>query len=88
MVTGDLKPAEELERLARVKADLKNRQGLIRFGIFSQVKKDGTKIKAEVSGHKIMYRNRPCMVIDSYDVTERETILAQLKESEEKLLTA
>ncbi|HEU5054834.1 MAG TPA: PAS domain-containing protein [Hanamia sp.] len=88
MITNDLKPPEELERLAKVHAELKNMEGLLRFGIYTQVKKDGTKIKAEVSGHKVMYKNRPCMVIDSFDVTEREKTLAQLKDSEEKLMTA
>ncbi|HZI68625.1 MAG TPA: PAS domain S-box protein, partial [Hanamia sp.] len=88
MITNDLKPPEELERLAKVHAELKNMEGLLRFGIYTQVKKDGTKIKAEVSGHKVMYKNRPCMVIDSFDVTEREKTLAQLKDSEEKLITA
>ena len=63
-------------------------EGLIRFGIFTQVKKDGTKIKAEVSGHKCFIKNKHCMVIDSFDVTERENVLQQLRESREKLNAA
>ncbi len=88
MMTNDLKSPEELPRMAKIQKNLKNMEGLIRFGIFTQVKKDGTKIKAEVSGHKCFIKNKHCMVIDSFDVTERENTLQQLKESQEKLLTA
>lgn len=88
MITNDLKAPEELARMAEIHKGIKDMEGLIRFGIFTQVKKDGTKIKAEVSGHKCFLKNRNCMVIDSFDVTERENILEQLKDSREKLHTA
>ena len=88
MLTNDLKSPEELPRMAEIHHRLKNMEGLIRFGIFTQVKKDGTKIKAEVSGHKCLFKDKPCMVIDSFDVTERENILQQLKDRKEKLKTA
>ena len=70
MITNDLKAPEELPRMAEIHKRLKDMEGLIHFGIFTQVKKDGTKIKAEVSGHKCSLKNRQCMVIDSFDVTE------------------
>ena len=88
MLTNDLKPPEELARIGEIQKNLKNMEGLIHFGIFSQVKKDGTKILAEVSGHKCIFRDKKCMVISSFDVTEREKILQQLKDSKEKLDTA
>ena len=88
MKTKQLKPPEELPRMAKIHRELKNMEGLIRFGIFTQLKKDGTRIKAEVSGHKCYFKNRLCMVIDSFDVTEREKTLQQLKDSQEKLITA
>ncbi len=88
MKTIELKPREELSRMATVSKKLKSMDGLIRFGIFTQLKKDGTRIKAEVSGHKCFFRDRECMVIDSFDVTEREETLQQLKDSQEKLITA
>jgi PAS domain S-box-containing protein len=88
MKTSQLKPAEELPRIAKFQQDFKNMEGLIRFGIFTQLKKDGTRIKAEVSGHKCYYKGKVCMVIDSFDVTEREQTLHQLKDSQEKLITA
>jgi len=88
MITTDLKPPEELERMAKIHQNLKDLEGLIHFGIFTQLKKDGSRIKAEVSGHKVHFNNRLCMVIDSFDVTERENTLQQLKDSEEKLSSA
>ncbi len=88
MTTHQLKPKEELSRITEIHDQIKNMEGLIRFGIFTQVKKDGTRIKAEVSGHKCYFKNRLCMVIDSFDVTEREKTLQQLKDSQEKLITA
>jgi len=88
MKTIELKPSEELERMAVLRQELKDKEGLIRLGIWTQLKKDGTRIKAEVSGHKGHYKDRNCMVIDSFDVTEREQTLQQLKDSQEKLITA
>lgn len=88
MTTMDLKPPEELERMAKIHQNLKDLEGLVHFGIFTQLKKDGSRIKAEVSGHKVHFNNRWCMVIDSFDVTERENTLQQLKDSEEKLSSA
>ncbi|MEO8823061.1 MAG: PAS domain-containing protein [Ginsengibacter sp.] len=88
MITNDLKSPEELPRMAEIHKNLKNMEGLLRLGIFTQIKKDGTKIKAEVSGHKCFINNKHCMVIDSFDVTERENALEQLKESKEKLHAA
>jgi PAS domain S-box-containing protein len=88
MVTNDLKSPEELPRMAEIHKHIAEIEGLNRFGIFTQIKKDGTKIKAEVSGHKCLYNGKACMVIDSFDVTERESILHELKDHKEKLRSA
>ncbi len=88
MKTIQLKPPEELPRMAKIHKELKDMEGLIQFGIFTQLKKDKTKVKAEVSGHKCYFKNRPCMVIESFDVTDREKTLQQLKDIQEKLITA
>jgi PAS domain S-box-containing protein len=88
MITNDLKSPEELPRMAEIHKHIAKIEGLNRFGIFTQIKKDGTKIKAEVSGHKCSYNGKACMVIDSFDVTERESILHELKDHKEKLRSA
>ncbi len=88
MTVNDIKPPEEQERMPEIFENIRKTEGLMHFGIFTQLKKDGSRIKVEVSGHKCRFNNRNCMVIDSFDVTEREKTLQKLKDSEEKLITA
>ncbi len=88
MTINDIKPHEELERVEKFRDEIENGTERINFGIFTQLKKDKTRIKADVSGNKLSFLGKDCMVIVSNDVTERENVLAKLKEKEERLLSA
>ena len=88
MTVNDLKPAEDSPKMADIRENIKRQEGLIHFGIFTQIKKDKSRIKADVSGHKLSFMKRECMMIESNDVTEKESVLQKFKENEVKLLSA
>ena len=88
MTVNDIKPKEDLPKMQGIRESIKTQEGLIHFGIFTQLKKDKSRIKAEVSGNKFSYLNRDCMMVECNDVTEREKALHQLQDNEAKLLSA
>jgi PAS domain S-box-containing protein len=47
-------------------------------------KKDGTIIDVEQTVHPIEYRGRPALLVTAYDVTARNRVLKELRESEQK----
>jgi PAS domain S-box-containing protein len=88
MTVNDIKPKEDLPKMQGIRESIKTQEGLIHFGIFTQLKKDKSRIKAEVSGNKFSFLGRNCMMVVCNDVTEKEKALQQLKDKEAKLLTA
>lgn len=83
-----LRPVEEVPLLKRVQAATVVREGLINFGMFVHQKKDGSKIKVEVAGSKILYQGMNCMMVVINDVTQRESALNELLDREAKLRQA
>jgi PAS domain S-box-containing protein len=88
MTIKDIRPKEEIEELLEARKSITDRNGIIHFGMFTHCKKDGTKIKVEVSGHKFSFQGKDCMMIAAIDVTERENALRLLNDNQEKLLAA
>ncbi|MDQ6904615.1 MAG: PAS domain S-box protein, partial [Bacteroidota bacterium] len=88
MTINDLKPPKDSVKMHDTRENTKQQEGLIHFGVFTQIKKDKSRIKADVSGHKLSFMNRECMMIASNDVTEKERVLQKFKENEAKLLSA
>ncbi len=88
ITVNDLKPEEDASKMADIRENIKLQEGLIHFGIFTQIKKDKSRIKADVSGNKLLFMKRECMMIESNDVTEKEKVLQKFKENEVKLLSA
>ncbi len=87
MLLHTISPREDLRKMKSVFENKKQKE-LIHFGIFTQLKKDQSRIMAEVTGHMFSYMGRDCMLMESNDVTERESALQKLKENEVKLLSA
>ena len=58
----DLCIPEEFQNLIDAHSDIKNRDGNINFGVFTQQKKNGTLQKREVKGHKVHFNNRTCIL--------------------------
>ncbi|MES3018676.1 MAG: PAS domain S-box protein [Bacteroidota bacterium] len=62
--------------------------GAVDFGIFALHKKNSALTLAEVSGFKIDYKGRECMMAYFNDVTVREKALRRLEDNEARLLAA
>ncbi|MEO7121325.1 MAG: PAS domain S-box protein, partial [Ginsengibacter sp.] len=87
MLLHTISPRKDMCEMKSIFEDKKH-QELIHFGIFTQLKKDRSRIMAEVTGQVFSYMGRNCMLMESNDVTDRESALQKLKENEVKLLSA
>ncbi len=58
--------------------------GIIRFGIKEQRKKNGDIIKVEMSGHSLFFNERNCMIVVCNDVTEKQAAEEALTLSNER----
>ena len=84
----DIRPKAEIPRVLKAIKKINKNQGLIHFGTFTHLKKNKTLIRVEVTGHCFYSLGKNRLMVDCFDVTERENTLAQIKENEAKLLTA
>jgi PAS domain S-box-containing protein len=84
----DLRPKDEVPKIATALADIDSMRGNIYFGIFSHQKKSGEKIRMKINGHKVDFQGRKCLLVVGQDVTEEERNALAIKESEERLKTA
>jgi PAS domain S-box-containing protein len=82
MTIFDIRPKEEIPRVKKGLQSLKNKRGIIQFGVYTHKKKDGSLILMNMSGHRINYDGRKCIMIVGSDVTERENTLRALEASE------
>ncbi len=88
MSLQDLGPADQVSNHQKIRASTSEREGVINFGLFTHLKKDGTKIQVEVSGNKIAYQGMDCMMVVCNDVTQREIAPEILLDREAKLRQA
>jgi PAS domain S-box-containing protein len=84
----DLRPKDEVPKIATALADIDSMGGNIYFGIFSHQKKSGEKIRMKINGHKVDFQGRKCLLVVGQDVTEEERNALAIRESEERLKTA
>ncbi len=68
----DLRPPEEVHRVAEIRHMFDNQVGNLRLGVFTHRKKDGTLIQVEANGHKVELHGRPCVLVTVIDVTESD----------------
>lgn len=87
MSIKDLSPAGESPEILCGGQNLSVDQNILHCGVITQVKKDGSEIKAEVSGHRFDYNGTASMLVVAIDVTERERALQKIKEDSAKLVT-
>lgn len=88
MTIKELRPEEEIPKLLETHKQIKNTEGVLRFGLFIHKKKDGTRINVDISGHQFFYGGEARMMIVSNDVTEKEKALKALTENERRLAAA
>jgi len=82
MTIFDIRPKAEIPKVKQGLQSLKNKRGIVRFGVFTHKRKDGSLILMELSGHRISFDGRKCMMIVGSDVTDRENTLRALEASE------
>lgn len=79
-----LRPPEDHLAIVEIIKAHQNQKGAIQFGVWRHLKKDGTIIKVEKTGHNIQYNGRACMFEICVDVTEKIKIEKSLKHSNER----
>jgi len=83
-----LRPSEEITNLYKYINELKNNDAATYSGNFIHIKKDNSTFKVEVTGQKIEYLDRTCMLVVIVDVTEKENALDLLRDHQSKLISA
>ncbi|QOJ28628.1 MAG: PAS domain S-box protein [Ignavibacteriales bacterium] len=81
----DIRPDSEVSKVIEAHRNLSDKPGRIDFGQFVHKKKDGTLIQVTVTGHRIEYNNRNCIMVVIMDTTEIERTIKLLKEKEQQL---
>ena len=84
----DVIEKDEFSSLIEARDDFKRKDGRIDLGVFSHLKKDKTKINVEVSGNRISFNGKNCVLTTCIDITGRKEALDQLKDSQQRLLAA
>lgn len=85
LLLSDLHHPQEKKKPSVSKDGLKKEHSAIYFGVFSHQKKSGELILIEKKGHEVLFEGKKCMLIVALDVTEKETQIRLLEESEKKL---
>jgi PAS domain S-box-containing protein len=81
----DIRPAEDKENvIISSKRMLAN--GTKRSGIWRHIKKDGTLIYVNISSQKIIFNNRPCILVTAQDFSDAIVFENKLKQLNEDLL--
>ncbi|MGB4400372.1 MAG: PAS domain S-box protein, partial [Daejeonella sp.] len=84
----DITTEHERKRIVGLHQHTLLTENAVNFGIFLQQKKDGGLIQSDISGYKINFDGRECVMIACNDVTEREVAFQRIKENESKLLAS
>lgn len=84
MTIMDIRPPEDKDSLAAVLENL-NGDPYKHFTYWRHLKKDGTVILVEVTGHAVDFAGRPARMIICSDITERLGYLAAIKEQNQQL---
>ena len=83
MTIRDIRPAEDIPRLmAAIPAP---GEGLTGGEIWRHRRKDGTLMLVEIRSHTLDFAGRPAELVLAHDVTERERVAGELRDSEARL---
>ncbi len=83
MTAVEIRPAEDRERFQQIVRD--RSQIPTRGGKWRHVKADGTLMEVEVFSRPLPYQDRPAVLVAIFDVTERNRIDAELRQTREFL---
>ncbi|MDE3235445.1 MAG: PAS domain S-box protein [Bacteroidota bacterium] len=88
MTIMDYRPKHEIPEKEALLKKLETNSKVFDFGVSNHFKKDGTLIRAEITGYRMNFQDRDCMLVVCRDVTEEEKYLDQIKENEQKLFSS
>lgn len=80
----DIRPSQEIPKLIKAHATIKNQNKNIYFGVFTHKKKNGTLIQMEINGHILDFNNRKCILVVCQDITKRIEQEEQISQSEQR----
>ena len=81
MQISDIRPTEERTKLEDYLATQPS-EGIDRAGLWQHQRRDGSLLTAEISGHPLRFQDYDAEMVLAYDVTHREEMAAQLRESQ------
>lgn len=84
----DITAEHERKRILEIHKHIQISERVVNFGMFVHLKKNGGFIQSDVSGYKINFGGRDCMMTSCNDVTEREKAFQRVRENESKLLAS
>lgn len=95
MKIQDLRPEREIPTLMKAIEKYKKTTGIIRFGVFEHLKKNGSIIKMDISGQKFSHLDQTRAMVICNDVTRHQSelihkkLLADIRQifGQEKILT-
>jgi len=79
MKIQDLRIEKDIPDLMRAIEKYKTSSGILRFGVYNHLKKDGSIVKMDVSGQKFSFADQTRIMIVSNDVTRQQNELEQKK---------
>ncbi|WP_229257532.1 sensor domain-containing protein [Duganella callida] len=78
----DIRPREDLDRLSN-NLQAAPARGAQQSGVWTHVKRDGTRIEVEISSHSVTLSGRPGRMVIAHDITNRLGLEAALHASRE-----
>jgi len=78
MTIKQLRPLADVPALPAARTMVKNTDHIVNFGTYNHLKKNGTIIKVNVSGSKIIYNGKRAMIVVSTDITLQQNLLETL----------
>jgi PAS domain S-box-containing protein len=79
MTITDIRPAEEVPQLKDIIETSEQLGKSIQRGNHTHIRKDGTKIHVQMSGHKLEFSGDECAIVVANDVTLNEEALSELE---------
>jgi diguanylate cyclase (GGDEF)-like protein/PAS domain S-box-containing protein len=81
MRISDIRPAEERTKLENYLTTQPSK-GIDNAGLWQHQRRDGSLLTVEISGHPLRFQDYDAEMVLAYDVTHREEMAAQLRESQ------
>jgi len=85
MNVGDLRPVEDRQKVFELLKSTREHTTFENIGIWTHLKKDGTRIKVEIRSKSITFKNVQAKIILATDITERLNHLEALESQNKKL---